>query len=445
MIVRAYPYGGSNSDAAQLSAYLLETKNQRPKIVESRNIFVPDTLAGLGVMRCFQRASKAKIAFWHIVIAPPILLNKSNRELVFDEIIAELAAHDHPLIALSHGDRPRARLGGAGTHLHALLGHISPTTRRALNMRHYLPRLHKAAAVASFKLGCRLLLSPYHCSIVKFLRAEGRPAIAQCLVDSLGESPRLRPPRMTDPMRRSAAAADFNIARFQAAIEKLWWIDAPEPDFINFLSEFGVAINESREAGRSPFYRGELFLGTLHRILQLSAPAVYLEATIRFPNLFLGQHKIDTGVASLPGHAQFFPVPAEACEIAEPRELDLERQSKADSLELRLAFIRRELRRIEYDCCNFSDNGSKPDFIDASSIRPDWLTLDELRKAEPILERAIQLLWQDERWISAPIERLLDYADSQKESNMPITTFDMTDGDLQIEDIASGPGILGFR
>jgi hypothetical protein len=68
-----------------------------------------------------------------------------------------------------------------------------------------------------------------------------------------------------------------------------------------------------------------------------------------------------------------------------------------------------------------------------------------LRKAEPILERAIQLLWQDERWISAPIERLLDYADSQKESNMPITTFDMTDGDLQIEDIASGPGILGFR
>jgi hypothetical protein len=76
-----------------------------------------------------------------------------------------------------------------------------------LNMRHYLPRLHKAAAVASFKLGCRMLLSPYHCSIVKFLRAEGRPAIAQCLVDSLGESPRLRPPRMTDAMRRSAAAA----------------------------------------------------------------------------------------------------------------------------------------------------------------------------------------------------------------------------------------------
>jgi hypothetical protein len=429
MIVRAYPYGGSNSDAAQLSAYLHETKNQRPRIVESRNIFVPDILAGLGVMRCFQRASKAKIAFWHIVIAPPILLNKSNRELVFDEIIAELAAHDHPLIALSH----------------ALLGHISPTTRRALNMRHYLPRLHKAAAVASFKLGCRMLLSPYHCSIVKFLRAEGRPAIAQCLVDSLGESPRLRPPRMTDAMRRSAAAANFNIARFQAAIEKLWWIDAPERDFINFLSEFGVAIKESREAGCIPFYRGELFLGTLHRILQLSAPAVYLEATIRFPTLFLGQHKIDTGVASFSRHAQFFPVPAKACRVGEARELDLERQSQADALELRLAFIRRELRRIEYDWRNFADNGSRSDFIVASPIRPDWLTPDELRKAEPILERAIQLLWQDERWISAPIKKLLDYANSQKENNTSLATFDMTDGDLQIEDTASGPGILGFR
>jgi hypothetical protein len=246
-------------------------------------------------------------------------------------------------------------------------------------------------------------------------------------------------------MRRSAAAANFNIARFQAAIEKLWWIDAPERDFINFLSEFGVAIKESREAGCIPFYRGELFLGTLHRILQLSAPAVYLEATIRFPTLFLGQHKIDTGVASFSRHAQFFPVPAKACRVGEARELDLERQSQADALELRLAFIRRELRRIEYDWRNFADNGSRSDFIVASPIRPDWLTPDELRKAEPILERAIQLLWQDERWISAPIKKLLDYANSQKENNTSLATFDMTDGDLQIEDTASGPGILGFR
>jgi hypothetical protein len=104
-------------------------------------------------------------------------LNEKDRSRVLDLIVAELKATDHPLIVWSHDEKLRARRGGGASHFHCVLGHVSPTTDLALDMRNHVQRLQKAAAIAAFEIEGQTSVSSYHHSIVTHLIRQG--AIAE--------------------------------------------------------------------------------------------------------------------------------------------------------------------------------------------------------------------------------------------------------------------------
>src|ERR1700730_3917032 len=110
MIVKAYKYKGSLSDARRLNEHLWKSDGgQRPELSETKNLYVADTLPGMRVMQCLQRASRSQIAFWHIIVSPTTTLDQKDRTRVVSLIITELQAEDHPLMIWSHNEKPRAR------------------------------------------------------------------------------------------------------------------------------------------------------------------------------------------------------------------------------------------------------------------------------------------------------------------------------------------------
>jgi hypothetical protein len=297
MIVKAYKYKGGLSDARRLNEHLWKSAAQRPELSETRHLYVADTLAGIRVMQSLQRGSRAQIAFWHISLSPTTTLNASDRTRVVNLIITELKAEAHPLIVVSHNDKPRARRGGGARHFHCVLGHVSPITGLALDMRNHVQRLQKVGAIAGYDIEGQTSVSSYHRSIVTHLSRDGRPDVAAWLTELATKTPRLQQPRMTDALRRSAAAVGFELAPFHARLERLWNSGASEEAFDELLADAGITI---RRGDRLPdsilLYRGDLFVGAIHRILGQPRSLVSEEATLRFSNLF-GKPRI-TGVTS---------------------------------------------------------------------------------------------------------------------------------------------------
>jgi hypothetical protein len=179
MIVKAFPYKGGPKSAQRLNRHLWKNEGQRVELFETRNLFVPDTEAGMRVMRCLQQGSNAEIVFWHIIISPMTTLNEIDCAHVINLVVSELRAETHPLMVWSHRDKPRARQGGGANHFHLVLGHISPVTFQALDMRNYVQRLHKVMAVAAYEIEGATVLSPSHRSIVAWLSKEGRGDVAR--------------------------------------------------------------------------------------------------------------------------------------------------------------------------------------------------------------------------------------------------------------------------
>jgi hypothetical protein len=180
----------------------LGSEGQRVELSEIRNLYVPNSEAGMRVMRCLQQGSNAEIAFWHIIISPTTTLNGSDCTRVVNLVVAELAAESHPLLVWSHFEKPRARKGGGACHWHLVLGHISPTTGLALDMRNHAQRLQKAVAIAAFDIEGQTTVSPFHRWIAAYLSKEGRGDVAAWLSDLAATTPCLQCPRMTDSMRR---------------------------------------------------------------------------------------------------------------------------------------------------------------------------------------------------------------------------------------------------
>jgi hypothetical protein len=441
MIGRAFPYNGSEAEARQLDSHLWKDDGQRPDLSELRNLFVHDSGQGMAVMAALRAASNAKIAFWHIIVSPRKTLDAKERATVVDLVIAELKAVAHPLMVFSHNEKPRARQGGGGNHLHLVLGHVSPVSFRALDMRQYAPRLHK---VAAYQIEGVATASPWHKSIVRTLRAEGNLQVAAWLVDSLGEAPVLKRPRMTDSMRRSAQAAGFALPSFQAGLARLWTTGAAQPDLEAFLSENGVAIRAGRSPHRVAFYHGELFLGTLDRILRLDPATVYDQAKLRFPGL-LGANAVQAFSESIRNSKMHQPEQPKRLEVpGSTRRLDLERQRKVDDLEEKLACLRLERLHLIYDRARAYPQAEVPVLSGAPLLQPDHLLdhdgqsrprdetpytanphavdrgrlqgemadhIKRLLHAEAILEAAVLALWQDHRWISESSLELLRFAE----------------------------------
>ena len=411
MIGRGFAYGGAPSDARRLNAHLWKADSQRPELCETRNLYVPDSAAGMRVMRCLQQASNAKIAFWHIIVSPRTTLNESDRTLVVNMILDELKARTHPLLVFSHNEKLRARRGGGACHWHLVLGHISPTTGRALDMSHFIPRLHKVMAVAQFYIEGEMTVSPFHRSIVECLRKEGRNEVAEWLTDQVGNTPQLQPPRMTDAMRRSAAAAGFELASFQARLEQLWKMGALERDFDVFLTEFNVSMRRGSQAHSIVFYRGKLLVGVLNRILRQRPSPVYAEAMARFPSLLDKQRTTPAASSSKNEHGSKKP----------SRELALKRQASIDILEAKLRSLRWERLQLTYNPSQLRAVEAQlaPEFrkhyprFSSKAVSEDEQTeaiaihVRSLLDGEAILETAIGLLWDDDRCASVPIDELL--------------------------------------
>jgi hypothetical protein len=387
MIVKAYKYKGSLSDARRLNEHLWKSDgSQRPELSETKNLYVADTLAGMRVMQCLQRASRSQIAFWHIIVSPTTTLEQKDRTRVVSLIITELKAEDHPLMIWSHHEKPRARRGGGASHFHCVLGHVSPITGLALDMRNHVQKLQKVGVVAGYDIEGQTSVSSYHRSIVSHLSREGRPDVARWLTDLVRKASPLQQPRMTDAMRRSAAAVGFELPSFQAKLQRLWNSGAWEQAFDDLLSEAGVTI---RRGNRSPdsilLYRGDLLVGVLDRILRQPRSPVYEEATVRFPGLF-GKPRI---VADI-------PKPTSSIEKL--------RQETTDRLEAMLRRMRTETLKLTY-------NPPHPKGGPEGDEKPIAERLKRLAEGEAIFDSAIDLLcWSNDRWVSAPIEELLNYS-----------------------------------
>jgi hypothetical protein len=442
MIGRAYPYDGSEADARRLDCHLWKDDGQRPLLSDVRNLFVHDSGEGMAVMAALRASSNAKIAFWHIIVSARKTLNQKERAAVVDLIIAELKASQHPLMVFSHNEKPRARKGGGANHLHAVLGHVSPVSFRALDMRQHAPRLHKVMALAAYHIEGVATASPWHKSIVKTLRAEGNPHVADWLVDSLGAVPILKPPRMTDSMRRSAQAVGFALPSFQADLERLWTTGAAQSELEAFLSDIGVAIQAAQSPTTIAFFYRAVFVGTLHRILRQDAATVYEEAKRRFPGL-LGADVVPA-VSDVQSSGIHEPEQPKKSEVpASTRRQKLERQRKVDQLEARLTSLRLERLHLVYGQGRGSPEVelvlpsggpvSPPDLLldhDEASIareempypvhpraaergRPHGPMGDRIKRllhAEAVLEAAVMALWQDHSWTSASLLELMRFA-----------------------------------
>jgi hypothetical protein len=388
MIVKAYKYKSGLSDARRLNEHLWKRESQRPELSETRHLYAADTLAGMRVMQSLQRGSRAKIAFWHISVSPTTTLNQSDRTRVVNLIITELKAEAHPLIVVSHNDKLRARRGGGATHFHCVLGHVSPITGLALDMRNHVQRLQKVAAIAAFDIEGQTSVSSYHRSIVTHLSREGRPDVAAWLTELATKTPRLPPPRMTDAMRRSAAAVGFELAPFHARLERAWNSGASEEAFDELLADAGITI---RRGDRSPdsilLYRDDLFVGAIHRILRQPRSLVSEEATSRFSNL-LGKPRI-TGVTP------------------EGRQIDSSsealRQETVDELEEILTPIKTEILRLIYNSPHAKDESEGEANLAAERLK-------KLEEGAAIIDTAIGLLWADDEWLSVPIQKLLTHS-----------------------------------
>jgi hypothetical protein len=407
MIVKAYKYKSSMADARRLNEHLWKDQGQRPELSETRHLYVADTLAGMRVMQALQRGSRAQIAFWHIIVSPTTTLSGSDRTRVADLIISELKAEDHPLMILSHNEKPRARRGGGARHFHFVLGHVSSTTGLALDMRNHVQRLQKIAAIAAFDIEGQTSVSSYHRSIVTHLSRE-RPDVARWLADLARKAPPLQQPRMTDAMRRSAAAIGFELASFQAKLQRLWNSGASEQAFDELLSDAGVMI---RRGDRSPhtvlLYRGDLFVGVLNRILRQPRSLVYEEVSVRFPGLFGKPRTVGDISASGP-----------------TSRTEKRRQETTDRLEAMLRRMRTETLMLTY---NPPDPKERPE----GDENPIAERLMRLAEGEAIFDAAIELLWLDDRWVSKPIEKLLGYSKHVLSPDPPSRPVSGTTGDME--------------
>jgi hypothetical protein len=382
MIIKAYKYKGS-SGARRLNEYLWQDKNQRTELCEIRNLYVADTLAGMRVMRCLQRASRAQINFWHLIISPTVQLDEKDRARVLNLIITELKATDHPLMVWSHNEKLRARRGGAASHFHCVLGLVSPTTDLALDMRNHVQRLQKVAAIAAFDIEGQTSVSSYHHSIVTHLIWEGRPDVAHWLTDLVKNGSPLQQPRMTDAMRRSAAAAGLELASFHANLQRLWNSGASEQAFDELFSDACILIRQGDRSRDSVLlYRGDRLVGVLHRILRRPRALVYEEASVRFPGLF-GKPRIADDASKTP-----------------TSKIEKLRQDTTDRLEVMLRRMRTESLKLTYSPPN-ATVGSEGDGKGIAE------RLKKLAEGEAIFDRAIDLLWSDDASVSAPIEKLI--------------------------------------
>jgi hypothetical protein len=386
MIIKAYKYKGGLSDARRLNEHLWKSSGQRPELSDIRHLYVADTLAGMRVMQSLQRGSRAQVAFWHIIVAPITTLDDTDRSRVVNLIITELKAETHPLIVLSHNEKPRARRGGGARHFHCVLGHVSPVTGLALNVRNHVQRLQKVGAIAGYDIEGQTSVSSYHHCIITHLSREGRPDVAAWLTELATKPPRLQQPRMTDAMRRSAAAAGFELAPFHAKLERLWNSGASEQAFDKLLGDAGVVV---RRGDRSPvvlLYRGDLLVGVLNRILRQPHSLVYQEASVRFPGLFGKPRIVDDISAS-----------------ALTSRIEKLRQETTDRLDAMLRRLRTKILVLTYKP---SDPKEGPD----GNEIPIAEQLQKLTEGEAIFERALDLLWSNERWVLKPIDKLLGHS-----------------------------------
>ncbi|RXH07282.1 hypothetical protein [Bradyrhizobium guangzhouense] len=373
MIVKAYKYKKSEG-ARRLSGYLAQDAYRATEPGESRNLYVANALDGMRVMQCLQRASRARIAFWHIIISPTTQLDKKDFNRILNLIITELNAADHPLMVWSH-EKLRARRGGGPTHFHCVLGHVSPITKLALDMRNHARRLHKVAAVAAFDLEGHTSISPYHDSIVTHLIKEDRPDVARWLTDLKKVWPSQQS-RMTDAMRRSAAAEGLDLASFCARLERLWNSGASEQSFARFLSNAGVMIRQGdRSEDSILLFRRDRLIGVLHRILQQPRTLVYQEASARFSALF-GKTIDADGIP----------------EASLTSNIEKLRQDKTDDLEVLLKRLRIKTLKLTY-----LPAGVRVGSTDAGNRIAERLR--RLSRGEAILDRALELLWSDDAWV----------------------------------------------
>ena len=380
MIVKAYRYKG-RAGTRRLDQYLWQNKHQKAELCESRNLYAADTLDGMRVMQCLQRASRAQIALWHIIISPTTKLEAKDRARIVDLIITELKATDHPLMVWSHNEKPRARRGGGATHFHCVLGHVSPTTDLALDMRNHVQRLQKVAAIAAFDLEGQTSISSYCDSIVTHLIREGRPDVARWLTD-LKNASSPQQPRMTDAMRRSAAAVGLDLAPFQAKLQRLWNSGASEQAFDRLFSDACVMIKQGdRPRDSVLLYHGDRLVGVLNRILRQPRAPVYEEARVRFPGLF-GKPRIVREIA----------------QSGSASSIEQLRQKTTDELEAMLKEMRTETLMLTYSHPKAGAEAAENPFAERLKKTAQW---------EAILDRAIDLLWSDDRWVSAPIEKLI--------------------------------------
>jgi len=427
MIVRAYKCQGSRHDDHQLERHLSKTDGQRPEQLEFRNVWARDVATGLAVMRALKAgAPKARIAFWHIIVSPRFTLSSSERRRVVAMIVKELCAEEHPLIVISHNEKPRARQGGGANHLHVLLGHVSPGFR-ALDTSHIMPKLHKVMALAAYYIEGVPTPSPYHRSIVAALSREKFPDVARWLIDELGDCPVFKPPRMSDSMRRAAQAAGFNLPLFQAILVRLWTTGAGQRDIEFYLDQSSVTAQEGRTKDVIVLYRGTLFVGALHRILQRDATSVRAEAELRVPCILSNMAL----VSSYPHGSE----PASCEREGGPptsegdRSFVLRRQQMIDWFEDKLVKLRSERLDLAYGRSNHlldvnfpGGNDAPNSATESTAFQPhasgqreagadkiiDRVT--RLLHAESALEAAVKLLWQDERWVDRSPEELVCHA-----------------------------------
>lgn len=421
MIARAYRYRRSLPEFRRLNTHLWKPEGQRPELVGTRNLCVHHTVEGMGVMAALTAASRAQIAFWHIWVAPQTKLTRTEATKVVDLIIAELKAQDHPVMVWAHNDKPRARRGGGPTHLHVVLGHVSlglesPKTPRALDMRHHAPRLHKVMAIAAYQIEGKPVASPWHKSIVQRLRAENNGHVADWLIDTLGDAPVFKPPRLTDSMRRSADAAGFPLPSFQAELERLWNMGATEAEIALFLSENNVSIEPGSSTGAIALHHEKLFVGLLHRIVKQDPSSVYEQAQRRLSDLF-GFHGTSPDEGSL-----------SASGLLKRRNLSardrLGLQTRIDIIEKRLAGLRLERLRLIYASrepaasapanavwASGSAEQAVPCVLGEEDAQGDVADrVSRLARAEAVLDVAASLLWQDPSWTARSHMELMQAA-----------------------------------
>lgn len=262
MIGGVVRHGHTKRDSRALVAHLLRDPGTEVELIHS---IAPTLEAAISDMELARDGSAADAAFLHIHLSPSRDMSCDELRRVAAIVASHLEAEEHQAALVFH-EKPRQG-GEGGRHAHLVLGRVGPDGQ-VLPAGFEKIRLETAMRLVEFELGEAPTLGRHHASGVKWLRANGRPDVAEWLDAAHGVAPE-KPGSAASPAKRQALARQgVDLPAARSIIADSWRTSDKPAAFRAALSEEGFDIAPGNKTGVWIVTSGETEIGALDRLVK---------------------------------------------------------------------------------------------------------------------------------------------------------------------------------